>query len=168
MKTAAELYPDYAEEEKKDGSFYGPGDYTPILDNIGTVLLREDDDDYQGDSRVLYADGERIGFLQFGWGSCSGCDALHGCEHISEIQTLMDNLRDSVKWFANRAEALEWFKTHDWEGDYSWHDEEQKRFVEHALALLSGSSNPAVTVAPLAACKVDGVVGRPNDLSETK
>ena len=29
-------------------------------------------------------------------------------------------------------------------------------------------SNPAVTVAPLAACKVDGVVGRPNDLSETK
>ena len=137
MKTATELYPDYAEEEKKDGSFYGPSDYTPILDNIGTVLLRDDDDDYQGDSRVLYKDGERIGYLQFGWGSCSGCDALQACNSIFEIQTLMDNLRDSVKWFMNRAEALEWFKTHNWELDYSWHEDNQRRFIKNAIEVLS-------------------------------
>ena len=137
MKTAEELYPDYAEEEKKDGSFYGPSDYTPILENIGDILLRVDDDDYQGDSRVLYAEGERIGYLQFGWGSCSGCDALQGCDHISEIQALMKNLCDNVHWFANRAEALEWFNTHDWKGDYSWHDAEQQQFIQGAIALLA-------------------------------
>jgi len=33
--------------------------------------------------------------------------------------------------------ALEYFQTHDWSGDYSWHADEQRRFVAAGIALLS-------------------------------
>jgi hypothetical protein len=35
-------------------------------------------------------------------------------------------------------ELLEYFNKHDWEGDYSYHDEETKEFVEKAKVLLEG------------------------------
>jgi hypothetical protein len=138
MKTAEELYPECAEKKRKYGYWSGPSDYSPIIAEFGSILLRVDDDDYQGDSRVLYEQGGKIGYLQFGWGSCSGCDALQGCSSMDEVQKLMDELRDQVKWFDSKADALRWFQAHDWKGDYSWHDEQQKRFVSEAIALLSG------------------------------
>lgn len=134
MKTARELYPTL----DSAGSFWGPSDYRPILDDIGAAILQTDDDDYRGDSRVLYSDGERIGWLQFGWGSCSGCDALQGCNSYDELQSLMDSLRDSVHWFDTKAEALAFFLSHDWKGDYSWHASEQREFVTSAITLLGG------------------------------
>lgn len=133
MKTAAELFPTYAEEEKKDGSFYGPGDYQPILNEFGEILLQVDDEGYQGDTRVLYLSNGKYGWLQFGWGSCSGCDALQASNHISEIQVLMDELFKSIKWFDSKEEALKFFQEHDWEGDYSWNRKEQKQFVKKCI-----------------------------------
>lgn len=127
MKTAKELYPrfDYCE-----------CDYSPMLDSFGTIVLQVDDEHYQGDSRVLYQDGERIGYLQFGWGSCSGCDSLQACNSYSMIDALIDELRTDIKWFDTKAAALSWFKSHDWEGDYSSHSEEQKQFVSEAIKWL--------------------------------
>ncbi|MCE5185056.1 MAG: hypothetical protein LLF76_02900 [Planctomycetaceae bacterium] len=129
MLTAKDLYPDY------DGG-YGPRDYQPMLESFGTILLQVDDDDYQGDSRVLYQDAHRIGYLQFGWGSCSGCDALQAVFTVQGLDNLIKELRDSVIWFDSPREALEYFNRHDWGGDYSWHSEEQKQFIHRAIALL--------------------------------
>lgn len=136
MKTAAELYPDLVLEEAEHGHFYGSGGYQPILSELGEILIQVDDDDWQGDSRVLYKDGDRYGYLQFGWGSCSGCDALQACSTIKEIQELMDSLQSRIQWFDDAVEAYHYFNTHDWEGDYSWHDTEQKAFVQKVLELL--------------------------------
>ena len=133
MKTAAELY---LIEEEEDKYWLGESNYQPMLDEFGTIALQVDDDDYQGDSRVLYCDGERWGWLQFGWGSCSGCDALQACESIEEIQTLMDGLYTDIKWFSSTEEALQFFIDHDWKGDYSWHASEQQEFVTKVVALL--------------------------------
>ena len=137
MKTAAELYPSYAKEEAEQGSFYGPGDYQPILDELGNIVLQVDDDDYQGDSRVLYKNKDgQYGLLIFGWGSCSGCDALQVCDKLADIQSLMDELTDKVKWFPSAEECLSYFNEHDWEGDYGWSQEKTKEFVTSAKALL--------------------------------
>lgn len=132
MKTAAEIY-----KEDDACSWY---DYDPMLAAFGEIVLQVDDSDYQGDSRVLYVDGDRVGFLQFGWGSCSGCDALQACSSIDEVQTLMDELRGQIRWFENKDAALAWFSTHDWEGDYSWHEQEQKTFVRQVKAFLAGGT----------------------------
>lgn len=132
MKTASELYPKYAEEK----DFYGPSDYQPIIDEFGEVLLQIDDGDYDGDSRILYRKDGKFGWLQFGWGSCSGCDALQACTDISDIQELMDELSEQIMWFEDKESAIIFFETHDWKGDYSWHTSNQKTFVKDAIALL--------------------------------
>lgn len=133
MKTAKELYPDAI---SKDGYFWGAYNYQPIIENLGHIAVQVDDDDYQGDTRILYHNGGNIGYLNFGWGSCSGCDALQSCDSYEEIQELMDSLCSDVKWFGSKLDALEYFENKDWELEYSWHANEQKRFIEEVKQYL--------------------------------
>ena len=111
-------------------------DYDPMLKAFGKIVIQVDDHDYQGDSRLLYDEYGRIGYLMFGWGSCSGCDALQACDTIDEVQELCDELQDSIKWFDDKKSALEWFENHDWEGDFSYHDENTKKFIQMAKIYL--------------------------------
>jgi len=134
---AEQLYPDCFRE---DMAFDGPGSYQPIIDSMGEVVIQQDDNDYQGDTRVIYKDGNQIGWLQFGWGSCSGCDALQACNSYEEVNDLINGLTNQIRWFDSQAEALKFFLEHDWEGDYSWHAEEQKKFVSDCVAYLKGGA----------------------------
>lgn len=129
MKTAKEVY----RKADQDARDY---DYQPMLSEFGEILLQVDDEDYQGDSRLLYKAGEKIGYLNFGWGSCSGCDALMACESIEDVQELMDELFSEIKWFDSAGDALDWFYSHDWEGDYTYHREEQRTFILEAFKIL--------------------------------
>jgi len=111
-------------EELKDGWHWGVGGYESMVEAFGQrVLVATDDGDYQGDSYRLIADGDephqRYGILIFGWGSCSGCDALQACGSVSELQELADSLQDSIKWFSHKEALREYMENHDWEGD--WH-----------------------------------------------
>ena len=92
MKKAKELY----ENDGWCNSWY---DYQPMLDEFGEILLKVDEDDYQGDSFLIYKKDNKYGLLIFGWGSCSGCDALQACNNIDEVQELMNSLYDSITWF---------------------------------------------------------------------
>ena len=95
-----------------------------------------DDDAYLGDARILYADtGSGLGYLTFGWGSCSVCDALQDCSTYSDLAELIQQLATSIKW-CSRKEMLKFFKEHDWEGDFGWHKDEQKRFVKEVIEYL--------------------------------
>lgn len=133
MKNAKELYPEYWKDEQERGSFYGPGDYQPIINEIGNVLIQVDDNDYQGDSRVLYEKDGKYGFLIFGWGSCSGCDSLQACQNTKGIQELIDGLVNDVKWFDSLSDLQKYFSEKDWELEYSWHAEETKDFIAKVL-----------------------------------
>ena len=146
MKPINEVYPEEAQEEQKRGACYGPSDYTPMLDSMGyETLLRVDDGDYQGDSRLILRDGSRYGVLIFGWGSCSGCDALQACHSMKDIDDLRTSLRDSVKWFESQEECLRYFETHDWEGDYCWHADETRQFVREGKQLLTEAPNTTMS-----------------------
>lgn len=98
MKTAKELY-------KDKGYWY---DYQPMLKEFGEILVQIDEDNYQGDSYLLYKRDNQYGFLIFGWGSCSGCDALQSCDNIDEVQELMDQLFSDIKWFDSLEEVKEY------------------------------------------------------------
>ena len=95
MKTAKELY-------KDKGYWY---DYQPMLEEFGEILVQVDEDNYQGDSYLLYKRDNQYGFLIFGWGSCSGCDALQSCDNINEVQELMNQLYSDIKWFDSLEEV---------------------------------------------------------------
>ena len=116
---------------------WGWYDYQPMLDAFGKIAIQVDDDDYQGDSRLLYDENGKIGVLIFGWGSCSGCDALQACGSLWEVQELCDSLQEDIKWFDDKAQALEYFANHDWQGDYSWHQMETKKFINKCIEYLS-------------------------------
>lgn len=99
--------------------------------------MKIDDKDYQGDFYILYGDeggSGPFGFLNFGWGSCSGCDALQACDSWEEIQELYNNLESSILWFNNAKQAFDWFMNHDWDGDYS--TKEKRIFVKTAREML--------------------------------
>ena len=130
MKKAVDLYPNaFAKKGKKLS-------YQPLLDSFGNIIIQVDDDGYSGDSRVLYRDGDRFGYLQFGWGSCPGCDLLQGCSSYDEIDELIEELKYRIMWFSSASECLEFFKTHDWKGDYSWGNKKQQEFVNMVINYL--------------------------------
>lgn len=112
MKTARELYP-YAlkDDEWGDKCFLIIKDYQPILDSFGEILLQIDDNGYQGDSRVLYKLPNEIGILQFGWGSCSGCDALMDCDSYEEVDEFIQHLHSRILRYPSLQEAIEYFST---------------------------------------------------------
>ncbi len=118
--------------------------YNDIIDSFEyDVLHQVDDNDYQGDTRVLFKDAFKYGYLNFGWGSCSVCDALQACNTLEEIEQLQERLYNSIQWFSNKEETLKWFKGRDWETTYEWHIEETKRFVSEVIDMLSVEENNA-------------------------
>lgn len=117
---------------------WGFYDYEPIINSLGDeVVIQVDDRDYQGDSRVLYKNKDgKIGILIFGWGSCSGCDALQACGSYDDVDELIEDLRNDIKWFDNKSAALKYVNEKDWELDFSWHYDETKQFVEKVKKYL--------------------------------
>ena len=111
-------------------------DYQPMLESFGQILVQVDEEGYLGDSWILYEKENRYGFLNFGWGSCSGCDALKACENIKEVQDLMTELEKSIIWFDNKESLLDYFIKTDWKGKYSWQIAEFKTFITHVLNYL--------------------------------
>lgn len=131
----------YPEVEVTTWGLSGVCGYEGMVSAFGQrVLVEVDDDDYQGDSYRLIADGDEpgqnYGLLVFGWGSCSGCDALEGCASVDDLQSLADELYDSIKWFSNKDDLRKYVQEHDWEGDYVWHREEFHTFKRLVVEFL--------------------------------
>jgi hypothetical protein len=115
--------------------------YEDMVEAFGRRLLAASDtDSSEGDSYRLIADGDepdqRYGILIFGWGSCSGCDALEGCSYITEVQELANDLQDSIKWFPNKEALREYVQSHDWQGDYVWYYSDFKEFHRLVVEFL--------------------------------
>ena len=91
-------------------------DYKTLVGTFGYRTIAEaHDNKFQGDSLYLLQDGSRVGYLCFGWGSCSGCDALIAASgDIDEMTELYNKLYNSIVWFDTRAEAKNYVKTKDW------------------------------------------------------
>ena len=123
--------------KEENDCWFHISDYQPMIDAFGKVAVQVDDYDYQGDTRVLYDNDGSIGILIFGWGSCSGCDALQACTTMEEVQELCDGLQDSIKWFDSREEALAYVTEKDWKLEWCWHSEETKEFIQEVTDYLS-------------------------------
>lgn len=125
MKKASEIY--------NGGEYWW--DYTPMLEEFGDILLREDDEGWQGDSFLIYHNDNKYGYLSFGWGSCSGCDALQSCKTISEVQELMDSLYNEIEWYESIKELKESFDDTDWELKWEGHSSAFQRLAKKVMEL---------------------------------
>lgn len=100
-----------------------------------TILFQESIGSYQGDEFYILTDGKRFGYLQNGYGSCSGCDSFCACSSLKDYEDLRDELVRNVKWHDTKEELAAWLKEHDWKGDYC--PEAETAFVPGALAALT-------------------------------
>lgn len=125
MKKADEIY----------DSSWSWWDYQPMLNEFGNILLQKDEQDYQGDSFLIYEKDDKYGYLTFGWGSCSGCDALQACNTIDEVQELMDKLYSDIKWFDSLDALKEYFEKTDWTLKYQYSIPEFKEFLTEIKTL---------------------------------
>jgi thioredoxin-related protein len=122
MKKASELFP--------KAEFY---DYECIVKEFGEILINIYDDSYQGDWRVLIKKDNKYGILIFGFGSCSGCDALQSCRTYEEVDKLIEEMYNNIFWFDDLESCKKWVRERDWELQYSWHCDETKDFIEKVL-----------------------------------
>lgn len=130
MKPIEEVYPGCQGE----GWFDSPCNYQPMLESLGyEILIQEDDNDYQGDSYLLLRDGERYGYLTFGWGSCSGCDSLQACNSYREVAELRSEIHESIVWKNTKAEMREWLSTKDWHVEWYFSEQTFHRFFDKVL-----------------------------------
>ena len=115
---------------------WGWYDYTPILELYGEIIVKCDQQGYQGDTLSVVKKDGKYGYINFGWGSCSGCDALQACENISDVYTLAKGMYESIRWFDSSDQLLEFINTHDYDGD--WTDKELvtefKKLINESLS----------------------------------
>lgn len=139
MKDIKEVYPNLEIEDEFGYNYFDrESDYTPLLESFGyEILLKVDDEGYQGDSRLIFKDGDRYGLLIFGWGSCSGCDALRACESYDEIDKLRHELLNDIRWFNSAKEILDYITHHDWTLEFCWYSDEFKMFIRKAKKILT-------------------------------
>lgn len=112
---------------------YGNG-YEGLIESFGVeVVLDEHDDDYQGDSFYILRDAEdRYGFLAFGWGSCSGCDAFSSAWDSGDaaLVELRDELWDDVEWHDSLDDLRVVFDEEDVQLKWYGHSKAFKNFLQ--------------------------------------
>lgn len=74
-----------------------PG-YDAIVKTFGDIFAKAEDNDYQGDSLYLIK-SEQYGIVTFGWGSCSGCDALQAVDRQADLDRLQDDIERGITWY---------------------------------------------------------------------
>lgn len=115
------------------GSIYTP-DYEEIVSTFGEILIEAHEGDYQGDSKYLVKKGDLYGIVTFGWGSCSGCDALQACNTQEEIDQLQDDLERGIVWLSDVNDV--WATVDPTNPTrVSYHPELDKEFGEKVAAL---------------------------------
>jgi hypothetical protein len=124
-----------------EGEEVSTGDYTPMVSSLGEILLTvEDACSWEGDSRFLLRWLGQYGILIFGWGSCSGCDALQACTSLDDLIELRNRLAEEVVWFNSAEECANYIRDKDWKMDRCYSEPESQDFVDKALAILTGAS----------------------------
>ena len=104
------------------------------------ILDMEPFGEYHGDYAVLLQDGNRYGWLTFGYGSCSGCDTMeyldYGGGTEKEYIEFAEQVRNEIKWDSARGLA-DWLSdTEIQEGKYSWHEDGYPEYVKAAVEKL--------------------------------
>lgn len=123
-------------------------DYDELVNSFEVeTLLEVSDNNYQGDTRYLLRDGDRYGILIFGWGSCSGCDALQACTTVADAVELRDELWESVHWEPDLSAMSRYVHDKDWSLDYSYHASATREFIEAVKKLLAVDGTPNDSIA---------------------
>lgn len=113
--------------------------YNNLIDSFELDEVFEvEDDDYQGSSYYLFRNEDKYGILIFGWGSCSGCDALEGIQSdnwkdstklVEELTEFRDDLYSSITW-RSRDEMVLYVLEKDFGLEWYGYSDGGRKFIE--------------------------------------
>lgn len=114
---------DDREDDEKGGSWFSYyGGYVRLFETFGELEARWDERGYQGSSiyivRCKKPNVEAWGVVEFGWGSCSGCDSMQACDSPEEVMDLRNRMGENIIWFEDRDWLIQWARERDWEGTF--------------------------------------------------
>lgn len=135
------LAPMHAVYGKGAHEFIAPSDYNPLLRSFGCDLaLQVNEGAYDGTCYVLYrTPGGEFGFMSFGWGSCSGCDALQASTSWADVEHLRKTLMDKVVWRPSREAIWLWLTDEEIQTlQWHWGSMSFNKFLEEACRELFG------------------------------
>lgn len=115
--------------------YYYPGGYEALLLRIGNVVLCQSFGSYDGDYYVLFKEGDRYGYLTFGYGSCSGCDALEACRSQEDEDRLQQRLTDSIFWGTAKEVVDRFLESGDRNEFYYYYPQDFVAFAEKVIDL---------------------------------
>ena len=116
MKSLKEVYP-LLEQEPPYGNdddaawddYYAKSEptYKSLVESMGVdVLHSKFCGQYQGDAVFVLKRASFYGWLVFGYGSYSGCDALEASRSFEALDRLRTDLYNSIRWFPTKGELL--------------------------------------------------------------
>ena len=111
-----------------------PPSYEQVIESLGDVKHLTQQGSYEGDYFVVLAKDGKLGWLAFGYGSCSACDALQGCDTKEEVLDLVEGLRSSIVWFDTEEALVDYLKGKYLKAEPQWWHE--NKGVTEMLALL--------------------------------
>lgn len=138
---------DDRDDDDEDRYWYFPGGYGRLFGTFGEIEGRWDESDYQGNSifiiRCTKENVQAWGVVEFGWGSCSGCDSLQACRDPDEAMRLRNRMGESILWFEDRDWLVQWARERDWEG--TWWGEKNKLDIMTMFERWHGGEKPGVS-----------------------
>jgi hypothetical protein len=131
--------------EKNEDSWYGYS-YSELLDSFELEsVMTECCGSFQGDYVCLFRRGGdptgslEYGFLVFGYGSCSGCDALEAIgDDYQEVVALRDRLYESIRW-GTPEETVAYLEEEE-KRDWWMYDDEVKEAVAKVAKYIRENS----------------------------
>ena len=151
MLDARELYEDYKEGEWDD--------YHPITDSIGKILV-EVEDKLHAISLILYKSNESspmLGVLVLEKHREKTKDPLATCKTWIELQKLVESIENSVAWFEDIKECVEYL-VFDIPASDGFYTEKGKiiEFVKRSCSILKGRNDIAEIIcdSPWHECSV--------------
>ena len=115
--------------------------YQEALAGIGVrATLNTHIGDYQGDwAAVVKDDGGyytsgAVGFLVYGYGSCSGCDEWEAAESAVERAEIVVRMATAIRWFDTVGELKAWLLSDDRQLSFFYPEEGWREFRDLVCA----------------------------------
>lgn len=90
---------------------------------------------YQGDLLMIVTKNYMFGILSTGYGSCSGCDKLKGCDNDTERAELAKKLYESIMW-KDVNEIIDYLENKDWQLEYYGREKGIPEFIKNVKEQL--------------------------------
>ena len=95
--------------------------YLDLVEAAGLMVLESESvGSYQGEEYVLVRDLEstKFGVLNYGYGSCSGCDLLEAAKSVKDLEDIRDGFRNAVELFDSPKDLLARIEDPKWIDDF--------------------------------------------------